>query len=195
MGGVDVADQRISYYHPSKVVCQRNWIPIFIQLLSIVRNNAYIVHRNRMGENALSHKAFSMEIVCWCMSRAQEECTNRLKRTTISSPVSELTGLSSAIIKRRAKRKSSSLAIDELSTRFPSRFITSIELHSRTNVKRGTCVMCSAEYMDRKRDGEKLKFDSEVKRTHLHCAFCSLTSTDKSHAFLCKTHFEAFHKK
>ena len=62
-------------------------------------------------------------------------------------------------------------------------------------MKRGTYVVCSGEYMDRKRDGERLTFDSEVKRTHLHCAFCSLTSTDKSYAFLYKTHFEAFHKK
>ena len=28
MGSVDVADQRISYYHPSKLVCRRIWIPI-----------------------------------------------------------------------------------------------------------------------------------------------------------------------
>ena len=199
MGGVDVADQRISYYHPTKLVCQRNWIPIFIQLLSIVRNNAFIVHRKSMTTNDLSHKALTMELVIWCMSRAREECTNRLKRTDVvaaaASPVSEITGPPSVIIKRRAKRKSSSLALDDLSIRFPSRFIKPMELHSRTNVKRGTCVVCSAEYMDRKRQGERLKFDEEVKRTHLHCGFCSLTSTDKSHAFLCKKHFESFHTK
>ena len=45
MCGVDVADQRISYYRPSKLVCRRTWIPIFMQLLSIIRNNAYLVHR------------------------------------------------------------------------------------------------------------------------------------------------------
>ena len=43
MGGVDVADQRISYYHPSKLVCKRTWIHISMQLLSIIRKNVYLV--------------------------------------------------------------------------------------------------------------------------------------------------------
>ena len=64
MGGVDVADQQISYYHPSKLVCYRNWIPIFIQLLSIIRNNAYIVHCSNMEKDTLTHKEFSQGIRC-----------------------------------------------------------------------------------------------------------------------------------
>ena len=50
------------YYHSFKLVCQRSWIPFF-QLLSVVSNNAYIVHRKGMGENALAHKGFSIELV------------------------------------------------------------------------------------------------------------------------------------
>eukprot|EP00957_Ditylum_brightwellii_P028289 2137275-Ditylum_brightwellii.AAC.1 len=39
MGGVDLADQRIPYYHPD--ICSLwNWIPIFLQILSIMCNNA-----------------------------------------------------------------------------------------------------------------------------------------------------------
>ena len=51
MGGVDVADQRIAYYQPN-VRCRRNWIPMFIQSLGIIRSNSYIVHKayyERMG--------------------------------------------------------------------------------------------------------------------------------------------------
>lgn len=39
MGGVDISDQRIAYYHPN-LRCLRNWIPIFIQIVSIIRSNS-----------------------------------------------------------------------------------------------------------------------------------------------------------
>eukprot|EP00957_Ditylum_brightwellii_P141261 10762621-Ditylum_brightwellii.AAC.1 len=38
MGGVDLVDQHISYYMP-KFHCQRNWIPMFIQMLAMICNN------------------------------------------------------------------------------------------------------------------------------------------------------------
>ena len=44
MGGVDLVDQHIAYYHPN-VRYRRNWLPIFIQLLSIIRTNLFIVHK------------------------------------------------------------------------------------------------------------------------------------------------------
>ena len=44
MGGVDIADQRIAYYHPS-FQFRRTWMPIFIQLLSIIRTNSYVIQK------------------------------------------------------------------------------------------------------------------------------------------------------
>ena len=35
MGGVDLADQRIAYYHPN-MRARQDWIPIFIRLHSII---------------------------------------------------------------------------------------------------------------------------------------------------------------
>lgn len=58
MGDVDVADQRIAYYHPSKLVCYQNWFLTFLEILSIIRNNSYIVHWEKKGIHALSHKDF-----------------------------------------------------------------------------------------------------------------------------------------
>ena len=52
MGGVDLSDQRISYYHPD-LKCHRNWIPMFLQIMSIVRNNAYIVYCEHFGAYAI----------------------------------------------------------------------------------------------------------------------------------------------
>ena len=36
MGGVDLVDQHIAYYQPN-VQCQRNWIPLLVQVMGIIR--------------------------------------------------------------------------------------------------------------------------------------------------------------
>ena len=196
MGGVDVADQRIAYYHPSNLVCQRNWIPIFIQLLSIIRNNAFLVHSKSMGKKASSHKVFCQDIISWFMLRARQErisAGGRLKSTGVVESLDSKEDTTKPVHKKQ-KIKGSTWALNELTNRFPSRFLTPKELHGRTSVGRGTCVYCSASYLDRKKKGEKkLKFDRETKRTFLHCSFCTLTSADKSTCYLCKEHFDKFH--
>eukprot|EP00957_Ditylum_brightwellii_P070557 5360646-Ditylum_brightwellii.AAC.1 len=69
MGGVDVSDQRIAYYHPNPC-CHYNWVPIFMQILSIMHNNTYVVHKGHYGKNTLSHKRFTMEWVRLCTQKA-----------------------------------------------------------------------------------------------------------------------------
>eukprot|EP00957_Ditylum_brightwellii_P125504 9566480-Ditylum_brightwellii.AAC.1 len=54
MCGVDIVDQHIAYYHPN-LRCRKNWIPIFIQNMSIMKNNAYVVHKDHHDKNASSH--------------------------------------------------------------------------------------------------------------------------------------------
>ena len=189
MGGVDVADQRISYYHPSKLVCLRNWIPIFLQLLSIIRNNAYIIHRSNMKKDALTHKEFTQEIVSWLMSQANDTAIASSRRT-IKPKVPEAKTTSN---RKRKKVASTVSAVQQLSERFPSRITTPKELHARSHIGRGTCVYCSAQYADEKKKGKKVCFEKDTKRTYLHCSFCTLTSKDKSTSFLCKEHFDVFH--
>eukprot|EP00957_Ditylum_brightwellii_P071088 5403246-Ditylum_brightwellii.AAC.1 len=60
MDRVGVYNQRIIYYHPN-LCCSCNWVPIFLQIQSIMRNSAYVVHKDHYGNNALSHKRFTME--------------------------------------------------------------------------------------------------------------------------------------
>ena len=189
MGGVDVADQRISYYHPSKLVCYRNWIPIFIQLLSIIRNNAYIIHCSNMEKDALTHKEFTQEIVCWLMSHASDTAIESSSRI----PKAKAPEAKTATNRKRKKTTSTLSAVQQLLERFPSRVTTPKELHARTNIGRGTCVYCSAQYIDDKKRGKKVCFEKDTKRTFLHCSFCTLTSKDKSTSFLCKEHFDVFH--
>ena len=70
MGGVDLVDQRISYYHPN-LRCQRNWIPIYLQLLSIVRNNLYLIHQQHYKKSAESQKQFTFSMIKELMSLAR----------------------------------------------------------------------------------------------------------------------------
>eukprot|EP00957_Ditylum_brightwellii_P104033 7925814-Ditylum_brightwellii.AAC.1 len=69
MGGMDVSGQRIAYYHPNLCYCC-NWVPIFLQILSIMHSNAYVTHNDYYGKKSLSYKRFTMEWVRLCMQRA-----------------------------------------------------------------------------------------------------------------------------
>ena len=61
MGGVDVADQIIANYTPL-FRFHRTWMPLFIQCLSIIRINSYIIHR-KSSTAPLSHKNFLLEFI------------------------------------------------------------------------------------------------------------------------------------
>eukprot|EP00957_Ditylum_brightwellii_P019569 1475876-Ditylum_brightwellii.AAC.1 len=62
-------DQRIAYYHPN-LCCHRNRMPIILQLLSIMRNNAFIVHKTDCRKSTKKHKMFAMEWVRLLMAKA-----------------------------------------------------------------------------------------------------------------------------
>ena len=97
MGGIDVADQRILYYHPSKVVCVRNWIPIFIRFL--IPNNASIIHCTNTMKDVLSQKAFTQEIVWWIMSQSR----NNIIVSSKQAPKPKVPEAKSAINRKRKK--------------------------------------------------------------------------------------------
>ena len=62
MGGFDLIDQRISYYHPNLSCCCK-WFPLFVQLLSMVQNNAYVVYSDHYKGDSITHKQFTYNIV------------------------------------------------------------------------------------------------------------------------------------
>lgn len=189
MGGVDVADQRISYYHPSKLVCRRTWIPIFMQLLSIIRNNAYLVHRTNC-KKPLSQKQFLHHMVCWLMSMSR--ATSTQQSSSRSSPSSSATKKAA---KKRRTSPSAVSAVSNLTERFPNRYALPKQTHARTNgQRRGRCVFCSALWKDKKKNNEKVgDIRKESKRTWLHCQHCSLNSPTDEFCFLCKEHFDVYH--
>eukprot|EP00957_Ditylum_brightwellii_P102641 7822711-Ditylum_brightwellii.AAC.1 len=68
-GGVDVSEQRIAYYHPN-FYSHCNRVSIFLQILSIMYNYTYVVHKDHYGSKALSHKMFTVVWVKLLMQRA-----------------------------------------------------------------------------------------------------------------------------
>ena len=85
IGDVDLADQRVAYYIPH-LCCHCNWVPLFLQLISIVRVNAYVMYKsitNSQGKKAMSHKKFTLRIIKYFMDHAHA--------LTDSKPPSQLT--------------------------------------------------------------------------------------------------------
>ena len=66
MGGVDLTDQRISYYHPD-LHCFRKWMPMCLQILSLIRNNSYCIHKDdenlQKRNELLNHKVFTLGFI------------------------------------------------------------------------------------------------------------------------------------
>mmetsp|Transcript_1985 Transcript_1985/g.2831 ORF Transcript_1985/g.2831 Transcript_1985/m.2831 type:complete len:188 (+) Transcript_1985:1141-1704(+) len=187
MGGVDLADQHISYYHPSNIKCQRIWIPIFIQLLSIIRNNAFIIYQEHFGKKCESHKKFALGMISWLITQADKVVKDLgIDDIDTTSPSRKrIKSTSNAI-------KSSAIAL--LSELYPTKHLEPKELHVKTVFPScGCCVYCSASITDRKRVGEALVYDKEMRRTKKYCAYCSIDLKGKM-CFLCDKHFDEFHK-
>eukprot|EP00957_Ditylum_brightwellii_P021334 1609388-Ditylum_brightwellii.AAC.1 len=62
MGGLDVADQCIYYYMPNHCY-HRNWTPMFLQLLAIIRSNWYAVRLEHNSPKKDGHKLFTLSII------------------------------------------------------------------------------------------------------------------------------------
>jgi len=84
MGGVDLADQQIAYYHPY-LRCLRNWIPMCIQIISIIKNNSYIVHQNQFKGKASKHKKFTTDMITHLMNKAYHTPAEAIKNQLLSS--------------------------------------------------------------------------------------------------------------
>lgn len=201
MGDVDLSDQHIAYYHPN-IKCQRNWIPMFIQTLSMIRVNAYIVHKEHFKKDSFGHKEFALEIVKHLMSKAFEMYSPSFqspKRTqpSMSPPSSSSSNkrpcLQTNSTPKDSKRpKVSANTLEGLVKKYPQRKHQPC-MHFRTKSSvQGTCIMCAMYFARKKKDnpGIKVSWDKEVKRTALVCAVCSTTANK---CFLCKAHFPAFH--
>ena len=208
MGGVDLADQRIAYYQPD-MRCRRNWIPMFVQVLSIIRSNSYVVYKSCSQMKAMSHKQFTLEMIATLMANAKEEykkaClprqnqTQGRKRRATDQPG---TGKKTPKYQRRRIARSQVNAPvhdkDSFFSVFNARKVSPSELHNRVisarRTKPGVCVYCAYLFAKEKEAGNKLNYDRSVKRTAMVCEYCTTHSSTNTKCFLCKDHFKIFHE-
>ena len=73
---MDFVHQHIANYHPN-VRCRRHWLTMFIQLMSIIRTNLYIVHKKYFGRESLSHKKFTWEMISYLMKMTTVKSTSK----------------------------------------------------------------------------------------------------------------------
>ena len=140
-----------------------------------------------MGKDSQSQKFFTQKIISFLMNEARKHLPLHSRKPTPTK---------SSLNPRKRKISPSVSATTNLSHRFPNRFSKPTVLHNRsTHTRRGTCVYCSAEYLDKQTKGKKLNFNKTCKRTILHCSYCTATLCDeKDTCFLCKEHFNTFHR-
>ena len=193
MGGVDVADQRIAYYN-SDLRCQRNWIPMFLQVLSIIRTNSYIVHSSIKKKEALSHKKFTLGMIEALLNNAHHHRNTSHCRTSSLPKRSPVSDLDRRKVTKRARTKKS-VSREEMLSKYPQRKAEPRSAHKRmrTKIKRTpSCVWCSQLFSEKKALGSIVKWDKEVKRTPMYCVQCSIASGGIQ-TFLCDAHFDHFH--
>ena len=71
MLGVGLADQHIAHCCP-KLKCYRTWMPLFLQIINIVRSNSCIAQKNvkeQRGEEPQSHRLFILDFIQEVMKR------------------------------------------------------------------------------------------------------------------------------
>ena len=87
-----MANQRISYYHPN-LQCNRTWVPMFIQILSMIRNNCYLIYsRHHLSLNqkrgVLNHKQFTLAMIDSLLHEAKyyNKNPNEVSNMDVSTP-------------------------------------------------------------------------------------------------------------
>lgn len=155
---------------------------MFMQILSIIRNNSYIVHRHLMGSKSLSHKMFTYEVIDFFMHQAhnsnaeidQSRSSSSLKshkdredsrtqkvsisRNSIMQHNAQLSKnrLYIPLITGKRKRISCKHSAQDLQAKFPFRTHKPLVDHVRTSVgKRGGCVVCTMLYYKNLKRGDR----------------------------------------
>ena len=186
MGGVDLSDQRISCYHPDICCCQ-NWVSIFIQLLSIIQNNSFLVMKVQFKGTKMTHKEFTLQIIDELISRTEKYSHQTTTEFFSSSAVSSWTQetitpdynstaeetFQSMMIKRKRVTKSlvESKGDNWLIEKFPRRLHPPKSKHTRYIPKvatRSACVYCSIQFARKKRERLEVRVSEGGQKNEAH---------------------------
>ena len=207
-----MADQRIACYMPN-FHCQRNWVPMFIQILAIIRNNCFIVNREFYGsKRSDAHKCFTLSMIEDLVEKASTLSLDEIPRIpssssllsaypTVASQVSpsrhQVTVSTSQSHKQQRLLPNSNLEIEflhEYSHRFALPKVNHVAASNLTK-RRGVCLYCTYLYRKNIKIGQASTYKKTVKRTLNICVYCTAIDPAKRTHFLCKHHFDDFHNK
>ena len=202
MLGIDVSDQQISYYHPN-LRCQRNWIPMFLQTVSMTRNNIYVAHTQDVSEKERKpQRDVALEIIGVLMENAiywdaigkTEELRCRINSRTKKRIMMNAEKRSKKLV--GVKRRRYNLPV----TFFPNRLMKANGYdHKRaTAEKRGTCVVCAINAKKQRMAMDNGSGDEDgsiatVKRATATHHICETCSSEDTVCYVCKKHWKEFH--
>ena len=198
MGGVDLSDQRIVYCMPD-LRCVCNWIPLFIQLLGMIRNNSYLVYASHHKEKAMRHKDFLYAMIEALLTKAHFYANYKPfrggKRVAIKRKYAEA---AETIVTGKKVARHDKHNVHLRTSDFPQRFNTTL-IHCigkpKKGKKRGSCVFCSTIYYKKVQECKAVgdeyngNWKIEVKQSYQVCLGCST----ETNCFLCKNHAQDFH--
>ena len=98
---------------------------------------------------------------------------------------------------KKRPRTAANASIKSLLTQYNQQQMGQKEEHAPSSVgykRRGACIWCTMEFQEKKRSGETVNWNNEVKRTARMCAYCNQNSIENKSCFLCSEHFNTFHE-
>lgn len=177
MGGVDKADQLISYYRPD-LRCRRVWMPLMFHVLDCIRVNAFVIHKSKYPQQ--THKMFLKEWIKALSARATAASLSTRRGARHSSP----TVHTPPTKRRRMSHKRPNLPDYRFNGMPEEHFSVTDEGLVGPKPTPRSCVYCSYEAAIAK------IMETEppmIKKTIKKCNYCQ--------DYLCKHHFNAFHQR
>ena len=177
MGGVDKADQLIAYYLPD-LRCHRNWLPMFIQLLAIIRVNSYLILKQTndviKADSHYTGKRYAVELLDVYLRRV-----NMLQHENNSVPdTSSYEEVNAPKVFGHKRRLDN---IFSTTTRFdlPESIHKLVTIH---NSNRIGCVWCKYIH-NRKQLESKECLKYVVTKTKKQCSHCNVSICGQLHMY------------
>jgi Transposase IS4 len=176
MGGVDRADQLISYYRPN-LRCVRTWMPIFLHCLDIIRVNSFIVCKK--ANKDLKQKDF---LSGWidALNRMADVVDFQMTRRSVLNAKSPPPPAYSADNKKR--RRMSHTAPELPADRLLGPKTDHLVVMGK---KQAFCVYCSYLYQRAKIEGVHPDILPNRRKVRRSCLACRIA--------ICDQHFNIFH--
>jgi hypothetical protein len=176
MGGVDIADQLISYYR-SNLRCRRTWMPLMLHCFDIIRVNSYIAVKSR--NEKMEHKSFIKHFIHALNSRAVS-IERGARRETRQSQPSDTSPPGSGTKEKRRRMSAEAPSLPNIRFSEPK----SDHVVAIGNAQR-RCIYCS--YLSALAQQDPAIEPPKVRIVKRYCIRCNVN--------LCNDHFSSFHSE